>query len=170
MTTNKVPRGVQRPPFYARSRVHQVCTDDRNYTPYDFTLISPDGLAEADYEPARAVHRDSYVAKISVSCGKHDSGTHPDDGAVQGQALRLNVRRITVDESGDAALLSTDDIISVAVGDHHDSATDDETNFAISRINAHESLYIRVVQAPTSVGVVMVSVDLVPIRTVAEFS
>lgn len=161
------PPVVHRRGPFARVRRYQICTDDRNYTPYDFTLIGPGNqVVAADYEPMKRVHRDSYVAKISATVGRHDSATHPNDGCPTGSALTLNVRRVTSDLSGDAAVLSSDSIISIAAGAHKDTASGDETDFNILKINAGEYLYIRVVSVGSTNpgGIVVVSVDLVPFR------
>lgn len=161
---DSVPRGVHRRAFWTRERSHMVCTDERPYQLIEFTAT--DELVVGDYEPAAKVHRDSYVAHVSVYIAKHDDATHPADGCPTGSSAKFNIRRVTADESGDAAIMATDNVLEVAGNTHHDVATIDSTNFAIPRVYAGESVYVRIIAVGSTYPGrnARIAVELVPFR------
>lgn len=150
-------------------RKHYVCVDDRPY--FSLPLTAPGTLSVGDYEPMWRAGRDFHIARIIATVGKHDDGTHPVDGCPTGGDLKVNVRRLTTDYSGDAAVLATDDILTISGSTHHDTATHENTDYNLVRVLEGEFLYLRVVQVgPTQPGRnLVVQIDLVPIRT-GEFA
>ncbi len=139
--------GVGMPKVYKR----RICDDDRNYTPYQFTMPGPafSGLKG----PQEVMDHDYYVASIKASVGRHDDGTHPDDGTPSGQSIQVNMYRVTKDHSGSAKILNSDGRVEIEIDQHHDSTLDNDENklvrgdFNILKVFRGESIYPYVVRA-----------------------
>jgi hypothetical protein len=165
-----VPEKVHRRSLDAKQRKTRICIDDKVYSPFTFTIPAA-SVAATDYD-AWVADRDYWIERITVSVGRHDAGSHPSDGAVAGQALRMNARRITADGSGDAGIMASDTRVQVAVGKHTDEVTNGtdpefgQGDFNITTLERGEQVYVRITQAPSSSGTVVITLMLVPMRVV----
>lgn len=146
----KVPIKVYRPgppKVYKR----RICDDDRNYTPYQFTV---GGVLSAGLKgPQEVMDRNYYVASIKASVGRHDDDTHPDDGTPSGQSIQVNMYRVTKDSSSSAKILASDSRVEIEIDEHHDSTLDNEDNqlvkadINILKLFRGESIYPIVIRA-----------------------
>lgn len=141
---NKVHRRVLGRPVHAL----RVCDDRRNYVVVPFTI--PGAITVADYGPMWWANRDFWIARITANIGRHDEGTHPDDGTPSGTSVLLNMRRVTGDLSLDSAVLVADARLNIGVDHHQDAVNDsedgayDESDFAIKRLAEGDHIYPRI--------------------------
>ncbi len=162
---DKVHRRTLSRPVYKR----QSCTDNRAYTTVPFTVAG--ALAATTYGPEWHADRDYWIARLTLEIGRHDSGTHPNDGTPGGQAVKANMRRITADQSSDAAILASDSRLNVQPNHHRDAVNDEEDgafqefNFSIKHLNEGDRIYPSFSQVGSSRPgtLAVISIVMVPI-------
>lgn len=159
-----IPNKVQRRALARPVHKRRVCSDDKVYNPVPFTIQGP--IVAGDYT-AWTVDKDYWVARVSAEVGKHVSGTHPSDGTPSG-TLTANVRRVTKNGGADGAVLASDSRLVINSGKHVDAVNNEdvgdftEADFAIKRVYRGEQLYVRVINAGSAQGTLVVTVILVP--------
>jgi hypothetical protein len=159
------PHRRKQPAVYKRRR----CSDERNYTPVQFTIPGP--VTTGDKSPMWRADRDYYIAVVTANVGKHDSGTHPNDGTPSGQDILINIRRVKKDYSADGAVLTLDSRVRIQENHHHDSSNTDEDGEFVADDVAIKKLYFREHIYPTVVQVgsgrpgtnLVVTVMLIPV-------
>lgn len=165
----RYPAKARRPPGQQRVYKRRICTDDRNYTPIQFTI--PGTLSAGDFGPMWRADRDYYFARISGNVGRHDDDDHPDDGTPSGQAILVNMRRVLADLSADAAVMANDSRVNIPIDHHHDATNDDEdgelveADFNVLKLFKGEHIYPRISQVGSGrpgTGLVVTAV-LVPV-------
>jgi hypothetical protein len=164
MDTRPIPGRAHKKRRLHKNRVLRNCSDQRAYVEVPFTIKGD--LVVGDYAPMHRAGRDYYIARVHATVGRHNSATHPDDGTASGQPIRVNVRRILADESADAAILGTDNVISIASGKHKDTSVNDHSDFNIDTLHTGDTIYVRVIAVGSGrPGTHLnVTVVLVPVR------
>jgi len=144
----------------------RLCRDNRAYAFVPFTVGGAAATGDYTMWPA---DRDYWIARITADVGKHDSGTHPNDGTPGGQAIRVNVRRVR--GNTDVAILGSDTRLHINADSHRDAVTDtgdgplDLGDFNVRKLRAEDHIYLRVSQVGTTRAGnnLVVTVILVPI-------
>jgi hypothetical protein len=157
-------RGLARP-VYKR----QSCTDNRAYTTVPFTIAG--ALSAIKYGPEWHADRDYWIARLTLEIGRHDSGSHPNDGTPGGVGVHANMHRVTADQSGDAKILNSDGRLNVQPDHHRDAVNDQEDGpfgefeFNIHHLNEGDRIYPEFTQVgSTRPGTLaVISIVLVPI-------
>ena len=155
----------------AQARVHKVriCHDNRPYVVVPWTIT---GTVQAlSYGPMWPARRDYWIARISAEAGRHDSGTHPNDGTPGGQSIKMNLRRINMFETVDDPILANDARLNIPANHHRDAVNDSEdggyeqNDFAITFLEQGDKVYPRFSQVGTTRPgtLVVISMVLVPI-------
>ena len=77
-------------------RVHKIriCRDNRAYALVPFTI--PGVISVDNFGPQYRADRDYWIARITANIGRHDSGSHPDDGCPTGSSIKIQMHRLTV--------------------------------------------------------------------------
>jgi hypothetical protein len=165
----QIPSKVQRNVLMRTPHKRRICQDNRNYVEVPFTI--PGAVQAINYGPMWRADRDYWIAKITANVGRHDTATHPNDGTPGGLAIRINMRRVSVDLSSDAAILTSDLRLVIAENHHQDAVNDeengrfDENDFNLTRLAEGQHIYPRITQIGTTrpgTGLVVTAV-LVPI-------
>lgn len=168
-SAKEVPAQVQRRASARPVHKVRICRDNRAYVAVPFTI--PGAVSALDYGPMWRVDRDYWVARMIANIGRHDDATHPNDGTPSGQAMLLNMRRVSVDLADDDPILNADARLNIAVDHHQDAINDQEdgpfdtTDFNIHRLAEGEHIYPRVGQVGSGrpgTGLVVTAI-LVPI-------
>jgi hypothetical protein len=124
-----------------------------------------DGEVEAKaYAAPWRAHRDVRIKRIKATAGRHDGGTHPDDGAPVGADLKAQIYKADTTLSSETAILSTGDIIKIDAGTHKDAAGGTDGDYNTRNIDENEILYVDVTQVgSTSPGSdLAISVFMIP--------
>ncbi len=101
-----------------------------------FTI--PNEVIAQDYPQVWRADRDYRFKRVTAEVGV--------GGEPSGQALKVNLRKLSADRSSDTAVLDTDDTISIPAGDFKDGAGGDPSDFNDIHIDNGEYLYVRVIQ------------------------
>lgn len=171
----RIPEAVHRRDLNAKVRQRRICTDDRNYLPFQYTI--PGVVTTGNYSPAMPVDKHYWVAGASAAVGRHDSGTHPNDGAPTGADMFFNFGVITRTGSSDTKLFVSDTEFTIAAGRHVDDKAfaamvspspwlRNDLNF--TQLTPGMSVYPKVLQVGSSnPGTNLVlTLYLIPVRTV----
>jgi len=78
-------------------------------------------VANQTYPAPWTADRDWGVVKAKVTASIHDPATHPNDGAPSGGPLKVQLVRITADESQRDNMMPSDDRLRVEAGTHKDA-------------------------------------------------
>lgn len=162
---SKVHRRTLVRPVYKR----QTCSDNRAYTTVPFTVAGD--LAATTYGPEWHADRDYWIARLTLEIGRHDEGTHPNDGTPGGQAVRANMHRILADETSDSMILQSDSRLVVYPDHHRDAVNNEEDgvfqefNFNILHLNEGDRIYPEFLQVGSSRPgtLAVISIVMVPI-------
>lgn len=147
-TDKQVPSKVTRRQLSRPVHKVRVCRDNRPYALVPFTILGV--ITTGDYGPMWRVDRDYWVARIVANIGRHDTGTHPNDGTPSGVSMLMNMRRVSSDLSSDSPILTADARLNIAPNHHQDAINDSEDgafsvdDFAIHRLNEGQHIYPRV--------------------------
>ena len=152
----------------SKIRKRRLCKDNRPYFAVPITTIG--AVSVFHYPNGWAVDRPYWIARVTATAGVHDDDTHPDDGAPQGQAIRIQLVREQEDESGQGNILDQDTRIRIDASTHRDViTTGDEGPFNDSHLNIKRlfpgevvSLNITQVGSTSPGGPVTVTLMLVP--------
>lgn len=137
-------------PVYRR----MSCTDNRAYATVPFTVAGT--IAVAKYGPQWHADRDYWIARLTLEIGRHDSGTHPNDGTPGGQAVHGNMHRVLASTGADALVLNSNSRLNVQPDHHRDAVNDNEDgafqsgNFNVLYLNEGDALYIEFTQVGSS--------------------
>lgn len=161
-----VPNKAHRRPLSRPVHKLRLCKDNRAYAFIPFTISGDAATGDYTMWPA---DRDYWIARITADVGKHDSGSHPNDGTPGGQAIRANVRRVRGDT--DVAILGDDTRLHISANGHRDAVTNSEDgpydlgDFNVRKLKAEDHIYLRVSQVGTTRPGqnLVVTVILVPI-------
>lgn len=146
----RIPAKAQRHHGVRRVYKRRICTDDRNYTPIQFTVSGL--LVVGAFGPMWRADRNYWFARVSANCGRHDDAVHPNDGTPSGTPIYVNMRRVTADLTTDTAVLAADSRVNIPIDHHHDATNDDEdgeqikADFNVLKIYKGEHIYPKIVQ------------------------
>jgi hypothetical protein len=125
--------------YSTHRRIHSVriCHDNRPYEVVPWT-IPPAAVAAGRFQEPWTAHRDFWIARATAQAGRHDDATHPLDGTPGGQAIHVNLARITFEEDDEQYILANDGRLNIRV-DHHRDAVNDEDDgaFEVDDFNLH---------------------------------
>lgn len=86
------------------------------------------------------------IKRITGVVGRHDPATHPIDGTPHGQPIQFNLRRILADDSVEAAIVDTDDIIEIPPLQHKGVAAAATSDFNVTELFDDDVVYLRINQ------------------------
>lgn len=118
----------------------------------------PGDVAVGYYDQLWRAHKDFRIKRATGNVGRHNAATHPDDGTPGGQALQVNFRRISSDQttnvpgfaSPDIAILDTDSRLEIGAGSHKDTASGAGGEFNTNEILAGEFVALKISQIGTT--------------------
>lgn len=149
-TFQHVPSKVHRRDAIARPVFkRRTCDDNRAYFTVPFTFTSTLTVRKGSMWK---VDRHYWIARLTADVGLHVDATHPVDGTPSGQAIKVSMRRVLADLSGDASILNSDSRLNIPINQHQDAINDendgaaDESDFNIKILHEGDHIYPSITQ------------------------
>lgn len=169
-TGKQVPGVAQRRTTVRPVHSVRTCHDNRPYEVVPWT-IPPAAVVAGRFQEPWVAHRDFWIARATATAGRHDTGTHPNDGTPGGQAINVNLARITFEEDDEQYIITNNSRLHIPANNHRDAVNDSDDgkfevdDFRLHRLGEGDTVYVDLLQVgSTRTGSpIVVTLVVVPI-------